>query len=790
MSRQPENPGYGFTYYYLTPANNEKGRQRPSSPAAVSEGQKLRNLQRNLNDAQERLSAEPGNSRLQQDQRDAQEQLNKFMDVLVAEKSRGRPRSSTTNVEQDVTRKGQFALKDDTKENVAPEEESIEPECGPSLLPRQQAKQTLRLAVLRSGGPSTAIRHHLCSGCGKVRSQQFHEKNPIGAARSHKPILNYCSACRETRCNKNMMDRHHFCFGCGKVRSKVFQQKYRTEPGESLLPNYCGNCTNRARLMEKNHEASFLGTVIREPLLEEDCKADGVVPDSFSTSSKTGTSSPRQSMQTQKKSEKAKTIAQLHLSNKSPVKGTASPISPAESSPFYPGRRLGSAQRRAQRGSTPHPGGEHVAASGSLMGSHEYRVPYVEELSSETHSSGPAFPGAKLETMDGEATSTYWGVPRSEESCKADVTMDAQNHACEEAARRRLGKCHISHVASSISSEGDTLKLRHKQHEAECGDPGFRSDRSWCTFPHTDPDNKKEYGHPVGVSGNGHTQLEEASFAADTNEGMGRRPSPLANFGHPEYPSYFHEDQTRVDFQQDYPYNIGRPEASQFSSSRGAFGRKEPFFSTFDYNNAGSGHSESTNGLQPDGPNGHNTPRRSQYRRQTNGTSQSSSSDHDNSGDSSFSLGSSPGKAKANSDQPAMKSTYSRSVFTDFSRSTNNPYYNPRRRQYPSSSEGAFHGSWDRSRRNPWPATSRANRSTSFDDRIPEPIVEEPASAPSTPVQQTMLLEFNTLDNPRLDLPSELRDDRSSHNGIDASGRASSVCGLETPVPMKRRAPR
>ncbi|KAG5929454.1 hypothetical protein E4U42_005817 [Claviceps africana] len=763
IPRQPGNSGYGFPYHYLTPAFNEKGKQRHSSPAPVSKAQRLRDLQQHLNNAQERLSTEPGNSRLQQDRRDAQEQLNQFMDVLVAGKSQGHPHSSTTIMDKDVTRKKRCSLKDDTKENVAPNEQSVEPETGSPLIYEQQADQKLRLAVLRNGGPSTTIRHHLCSGCGKVRSQHFHEKNPLGAAHSHKPMLNYCSACRETRCNKNMMDRYHFCFGCGKVRSKLFQQKYMTEPGESLLPNYCGNCTNQARLMEDNNEASFLGAVIREPFVEEDRKADGVSPDSLSTSLEAGNSSPRQNMQAQKTSEKARSISQLQLRNKSPVKSTASPISPAESSPFYPGRRLGSAQRRAQRGSTPHPVAEHVAAPGILTGTHEYRIPYVEELSSETEPSEPAPLGANLETMDGEAKSTCREVPRPEESCKADVTMNAQNRASDEAVRRRLG---------SIASEEQTLKLGHQHHQAEYDDPGSRSDRSSCAFLYTDSDNKKKHVHAVGVSGNGNTQLEGASFAEEADEATSCRRSPLADFEHPKYSSYFREDQPRVNFQQDYPHDMGQPEAGQFSSSRGAFGRKEPFFSMFDYKSAGSGHSGSTDSLEPDGPDGHNAPRRSQNRRTTDGTFQPSSSDQDNSGDSSFSLGSSPGNAKSSSGQPAMKSTYSRSVFTDFSRSTNNPYYKPRRRQYPSSSEGAFHGRWDRSKRNPWPTTSRANRNTSFDGGIPEPIVEEPASAPPSPVQRTMLLEFKTFNNSHPDLPPETRDDRPSHNGINANGRA------------------
>ncbi|KAG6013937.1 hypothetical protein E4U54_006095 [Claviceps lovelessii] len=772
IPHQPGNPGYRFTCHYVTPATNEKRRPIHSTPVPNPETHKLLGLQMHLNNVQERLSNEPGNSRLQKDRYDAQQELNKFLDVLVAEKSQKSLRNSTTVMDKDSASKGNFSLDDEIKENVAPNDESIEPETGSSLPPQQQADNMLHLAALRGAGPSITMRHHLCSGCGEVRSQEFHEKNPISATRSHKPILNYCSACREMRRNKNMMDRHHFCFGCGKVRSKVFQEKYKIEPGASLLPNYCGICTNQVRLMEDNNEASVIGAVIRGPSLEEDHKAGGVsARDPLSASSTGGNSSPRQTLQILKKSGKAKKMAELRLSNKSPVKSTVPPVSPAESSPFYPGRRLGSAQRRAQRGSTPHPGEEHVAAFESLRGNHEYRVPYVEELTSETEPSEAVFRAANMETLNGGgAQSSCLGETSSEENFEANFAINAQKLASQETARRSLGTYEVASDGSSVSSEEQTSKPRHQYREVgRCDGLGFRSEQSGSTFSQSEPDVEQGYAHSTGVFGQGNKQFGEARFAEETDETTSRRRSPLAEFESPRYPSYVHEDHIRSNFQQDYPLH-DQPGTNQFSSSRGAFGRKESYFSMFNYNSAGSGHSGSTNSLGLEGSNGPRTPRRSHFPGQVDGKSKSSSSDQDNSGHSSFSSSSSSGKPNSNNDQPAMKSTYSRSVFTDFSRSTNNPYYHPRRRQYPSCSEDAFHGSWNWEKRNQPPTMSKANQSTSFDERIPEPIVEEPVSAPSTPVPRTKLLEFKTPDTLDLDLPPELRDNGPSHNDMDGNG--------------------
>lgn len=434
-------------------------------------------------------------------------------------------------------------------------------------------------------------------------------------------------------------------------------------------------------------------------------------------------------------------MAELRLSNKSPVKSTVPPVSPAESSPFYPGRRLGSAQRRAQRGSTPHPGEEHVAAFESLRGNHEYRVPYVEELTSETEPSEAVFRAANMETLNGGgAQSSCLGETSSEENFEANFAINAQKLASQETARRSLGTYEVASDGSSVSSEEQTSKPRHQYREVgRCDGLGFRSEQSGSTFSQSEPDVEQGYAHSTGVFGQGNKQFGEARFAEETDETTSRRRSPLAEFESPRYPSYVHEDHIRSNFQQDYPLH-DQPGTNQFSSSRGAFGRKESYFSMFNYNSAGSGHSGSTNSLGLEGSNGPRTPRRSHFPGQVDGKSKSSSSDQDNSGHSSFSSSSSSGKPNSNNDQPAMKSTYSRSVFTDFSRSTNNPYYHPRRRQYPSCSEDAFHGSWNWEKRNQPPTMSKANQSTSFDERIPEPIVEEPVSAPSTPVPRTKLL--------------------------------------------------
>lgn len=112
----------------------------------------------------------------------------------------------------------------------------------------------------REESPGRAVRHHLCSACGDIRSSKFHQKHPLIAGQ--KPLLNYCGPCKEDRIEHgDMLERHHFCFGCGVVRSKVFQRKHAATVESHLLPNYCARCRKDVKDTESIVEASVVSSV-------------------------------------------------------------------------------------------------------------------------------------------------------------------------------------------------------------------------------------------------------------------------------------------------------------------------------------------------------------------------------------------------------------------------------------------------------------------------------------------------------------------------------------------------
>jgi ribosomal protein L32 len=112
---------------------------------------------------------------------------------------------------------------------------------------RMKTKEELAGSTIqRESTPGRFSRHHICSGCGVVRSAKYHEKHPI--ASQEKPVFNYCRQCLEKSLASGQPKKHHFCFDCGKVRSKSFQKSHPTKDAEDVLPNYCGQCVADAAI--------------------------------------------------------------------------------------------------------------------------------------------------------------------------------------------------------------------------------------------------------------------------------------------------------------------------------------------------------------------------------------------------------------------------------------------------------------------------------------------------------------------------------------------------------------
>lgn len=123
----------------------------------------------------------------------------------------------------------------------------------------QETRYSYKKGTNHTESLETRVNHHLCSGCGVLRSTQFHNLHPFVTAQ--KPKLNFCGSCRRKKIKKGTADKYHFCFRCGLVRSKVFQEEHPIRAGETLLENYCTQCLGELRADEDLPDRSIAGSV-------------------------------------------------------------------------------------------------------------------------------------------------------------------------------------------------------------------------------------------------------------------------------------------------------------------------------------------------------------------------------------------------------------------------------------------------------------------------------------------------------------------------------------------------
>ncbi|PHH75055.1 hypothetical protein CDD82_4617 [Ophiocordyceps australis] len=231
----------------------------------------LRQVQHIMDQTRRELALQPQDIGLELQLQILQSKLNALMNRAAACARGGKPGPCGT-----IDRVG--ASSTDASTEASPTRPPTHPP--PTSLPSQ-----------RGDSPGPSIDHHLCSECGSVRSRAFHHKHPL--APGAKPLINYCSACKQAKMKHGaMVVPLHFCLGCGVARSKTFQREHQASVDSPLLPNYCAQCRAMVRDSESLVDASVVDV---------------------------------------------------------PEAGLQHQSAPAPDSPFCPGRTHGSAQRRAQR---------------------------------------------------------------------------------------------------------------------------------------------------------------------------------------------------------------------------------------------------------------------------------------------------------------------------------------------------------------------------------------------------------------------------------------------------------
>ncbi|KAH8128553.1 hypothetical protein FP744_10008563 [Trichoderma asperellum] len=388
-----------FPLYTLAPASIFKSHQ----PSSIS--QEVQRIQSKLDEVVVNLSKRPEDATLKSELSALQTELNTRLNSLL---------SMAPSKESNVSEVSEL--------------------CNSKTMSKKPTTQFQPTAAQREMSPKRKMRHHLCTGCGKVRSSNYHTKHPI--VPGGRPSTNYCEDCFEENVEDGALD-NHFCYGCGNVRSKEFQQNHPISKGDRPFPNYCSICVKEIRSAEtiadvsmvdftpgRSHKSSSYtdsalnctrNSVPTKPSIsEQDLKYQDNELDALLFSAHTDGSNAVGSRE-------QKNIPQpLKLSTNGPQ---FSPSNSSPGSPYYPVRNTGASQRRAERSPLASPGGQYCSSPDTPT-TPRYQPPYVEDIFSPLHEtnrrSADYQNSPRNSPCDDRKISFYRTTPRDKEKSQDD----------------------------------------------------------------------------------------------------------------------------------------------------------------------------------------------------------------------------------------------------------------------------------------------------------------------------------------------------------------------------------
>ncbi|KAH7006166.1 hypothetical protein EDB82DRAFT_552633 [Fusarium venenatum] len=353
---------------------------RPSDPWTND----IQRLQKHIDAKMADLSSEPNSRVLRRDLRRLQDRLNSTLNKAIthSKKSHARKLSLTS-----ASNFSQLALGGDAASE--PATALVRSLIAP--VHKMENEQQRKHHTQQVKSPQRIPRHHVCSECGNIRSQQFHKRWPLkDSSKSHK--INYCESCREGMFNRGIVQKYHFCFNCGGARSMAFHQQHPVLPGEPIFVNYCGSCTEEFKVYESLPDHSVINFV--DPRIETHTLSDSEDDlDSLTVNRHSNNRTDHDSVRSDQRSEfKFERPAEPPRGRRTEPRTPKSPVVALDvdfvppESPYCPSRSTSSSDRRAERkssgqfstGSSPHR--EEFEAKGN------YQAPYVEDSSSSHHS--------------------------------------------------------------------------------------------------------------------------------------------------------------------------------------------------------------------------------------------------------------------------------------------------------------------------------------------------------------------------------------------------------------------
>ncbi|PTB64443.1 hypothetical protein BBK36DRAFT_1133604 [Trichoderma citrinoviride] len=683
------------------------------------------------------------------------------------------------------------------------------------------------------------IRHHLCTGCGNVRSPDYHNKHPLIPGGN--PSMNYCEDCFEEKV-ENGDSKYHFCYGCGAARSKEFHRNHPISRGDTPFPNYCSVCIEEVRSAETIADVSMVNFNPGSRPNKNGASHYGAARDQAQGSKFINAFGPTQEMSDQEDqpdvllfSAHSETSEQVHPREKKkipqPLKlSTSGPqLSPSNSSPdspYYPVRHAGTTQRRAQRSPLTSPGSQYCS-SPDTPPTPKYQPPYVEDVVSPTQETklpfgetqtDPTTPGKQYSQENRAHHSTKAAKPGSPQetsdgSTEGQTFTDDSAHSIGSKSVKFRPKVDIRFSDSRTSSNASS--------HAQVVEEDIKPDED------TIPSRVGIYGTSPVKSSGGYYSRHQTSHGVPSSVAA----EDEANETIPErsYRGAFSKDSPAASWLPptsnagNYWYSTPSAYHSPTSPSTESFtGYRPGARSTFNYGSGGIGmgatgvppplHTTRSSPGQPSTKEGSES--------QKSPKSPNSGPQHQTFAGSpgngwSYSYSSSYGGGQADEStfrKPSPWSTFSSwydpechtmredssysQDYSDYSQPSSNPYYQPRKRSFPDLSSYCSFGTQPRRTPGKWAkeyksTTTKAPRPTPY--WIPEPIIEEPDSPDSSPAKKPSMIEFNIEISPKStsntatsSSPDSVEDDLDRIAGSETDGDSDeendlSNSSLDTP---------
>ncbi|KAM0260308.1 hypothetical protein ACHAQJ_002873 [Trichoderma viride] len=698
-----------FPLYTTVPATHQ--------PSLIS--QEVQHIQGKLDEVVMKLSKHPEDAALKSELSALQTELNTRLNTLLG-------------------------MASSKESNVSGLSEPHNPKTKSSKLMNSRSQHA---ATQREMSPERKIRHHLCTGCGKVRSSNYHSKHPI--IPGGKPSINYCEDCFEEDVENGIL-KNHFCYGCGTARSKEFHQNHPISKGDRSFPNYCSICVEEIRSAEAiadismvdfapghSHEGSVYTNSARR-YVQRNVPAESLNPQQGLKSPEKDqpnillSSAHTDSNNKVDSYEQKKIPPPLKLSTSGPQ---LSPSNSSPGSPYYPVRNTGASQRRAERSPLTSPGSQYCSSPDTPT-TPRYQPPYVEDIISpiqETNQRSADYQNSfKSSSCDRGGGTSHPMTPSKQESRDDRLrhSEKAPNSDISQEVSDDSTEGHTSTDDSAHSTGSKTVKFRPKV-DIRLSDSRTSSNASSHAkiLEEDIKPNDETIPSRVGIYGTSPVKSQNGYYARP--QGSHYASSSLA--GGDGYNETIPERSYRGAFSKDSPASSWLPPTSNTGGdhwysrpfayystappSMESFTGFRPGQSTFNYGSGGGIGSETgrpplrttRSAFSPANPNTTATSARDSGERESQRPPLSPTSDSQaqafpespkshwksytspysggQSAESSFKK-SSPWNnfpSRFDSDCYTMQddSSFSQSAFSDYSQPNSNPYYEPRKRPFP-----------------------------------------------------------------------------------------------------------